>query len=166
MARGKKTQVSEKKVEEPVEADLPKASFVGLNKKRKSDTRMRIRDQLCETNKTIEAEMVAQRVALDSGMQVVAPLTMTEKDCGNFAAVLEMMKVLWNGLLDKSQATDTKVITDLNACIAMLGQIASMEIKVMSSEDKATLEAEMLIKAEEAAALLAELDAAKMALQF
>ena len=166
MARGKKKEVSEKKVEEPVEVDLPKASFTGLNKKRKSDTRMRIRDQLSETNKTIAAEMVAQRVALDSGFQIVAPLTMTEKDCGNFAAVLEMMKVLWNGLLDKSQATDTKVITDLNACIVQLGKIATLETKVMSSEDKAKLEEEMLVKAEEAAKLLAELDAAKMALQF
>ncbi len=166
MARGKKTQVSEKKVEEPVEVDLPKASFVGLNKKRKSDTRMRIRDQLSETNKTIAAEMVAQRAALDSGFQIVSPLTMTEKDCGNFAAVLEMMKVLWNGLLDKSQATDTKVISDLDTCIVQLGKIATLETKVMSSEDKQKLEAEMLIKAEEAAALLAELEAAKISLQF
>ena len=133
MARGKK---NEKKVEEPVEAAKPKAPFLGLDKQRLKDTRMRIRDQLAETNKTINAEIGAQEAAMEAGMEVVTPLTMTAQDIDNFSDTLKVMKRLWSGVSSMTAATDTKVITDLDTCITKLAGIKDMTLKAFSPEEK------------------------------
>ena len=161
MARGKK---NEAKVEEPKQDTKVKANFVGLNKQRLKDTRMRIRDQLAETNKTINAEIDAQEAAMEADMVVDAPLTMTPQDIDNFSDTLKVMKKLWSGVSSMTAATDTKVISDLDTCITKLAGIKNMTLKAFTPEEK--LEAAETLKENEAqlAELLAKVNAAKSVL--
>ncbi|MAK37247.1 MAG: hypothetical protein CMC15_13925 [Flavobacteriaceae bacterium] len=150
-----------KKQQPKKEAKVSSAPFVGLNDQRMSKTRMRIRDQLAETNASLDAEIKAQELALEQGLAVTKMVTMTDTDAENFSEVLVAMKRLWSGVSTLVSKTDTKVIQDLDTAVARIEAMRKMELKAFSPEEKAKA-AETLAEDKAALAeLLAKVTAAE-----
>ena len=133
MAQGKKTN---KKAVVPSEPVLETAPYIGLSDARMQKTRMRIRDQLAETNGNMEAELLVQDTALENGFNVTTTLTMTKTDMANSAAVLVGMKTLWQGISPMTSKTDTKLIDNLDTAIVKLGSMAEMKIKAFTPDHR------------------------------
>ena len=161
MARGTKKN---EKAEEPSEVVLPKAPYTGLTDVRMSKTRMRIRDQLAETNANMDSELLVQDIALEGGFQVSTTLTMTKTDLANAVEVLVAMKKMWSGMSPMTSKTDSKLVDDLNTAIGKLNSIAEMKIKAYTPEEKE--EAAKTLAEDEAllAELLAKVTAAQSVL--
>lgn len=167
MARAKGPQGEKnKKAEEPsdVAPVLPKAPYVGLSNLRHQKTRMRIRDHLAETNANMDAELVAQDIALEAGFQVTAPLTMTKQDMANAAETLVGMKKLWSGISPMTSKTDTKLIEAINEAVVKLAGMASLAIKAYTPEEKEEAAKTLVEDQAELAALLAKVKAAESVL--
>jgi hypothetical protein len=160
MGQEKKTPSKGGKGNKKVEAAVS-APFVGLNDKRMGKTRMRVRDQLAETNATLDAEIHAQELALEQGLVVTKMVTMTEQDAENFREVLVCMKKLWSGVNNLTTATNLKVIQDLEACITRIDMVKALELKAFSPEEKAAAAKTLADDEAKLAEILARVNAAK-----